>query len=211
MRWQTLFEARWILLVVLLPLLAGLYWRQHWLTVLAVLLLVFVLWFFRDPERAVPPDDALVVAAADGVVADIVEIEENEVTKKKFRRVGIFLNVFNVHVNRAPVAGKVVHSVRHVGKFLDARHADASTLNEARTWAFDNPRAGVIVVRQITGLIARRIVDWSQVGDTVEKGHRFGMIRFGSRTEIYLPLDAELSVKIGDHTVGGETVVARLK
>ena len=132
MRGQTIYEARWILLVVLLPLLAGLYWRQHWLTVLAVLLLIFVLWFFRDPERAIPPDDALIVAAADGVVADIVEIEENEVTKKKFRRVGIFLNVFNVHVNRAPVAGKVVHSERHVGKFLDARHADASTLNEAR-------------------------------------------------------------------------------
>ena len=211
MRWQTISEARWILLVVLLPLLAGLYWRQHWLTGLAVLLLIFVLWFFRDPERAIPPDDAIVVSAADGVVADIVDIEENEVTKKKARRVGIFLNVFDVHVNRAPVGGKVVHSVRHVGKFLDARHADASTLNEARTWAFDSPRAGVIVVRQITGLIARRIVDWSQVGDTVDKGHRFGMIRFGSRTEIYLPPDADLQVKVGDRVVGGESVVARLR
>ncbi len=214
-RWQTIYEARWILAILLVPLALGLYWRHAWygvaLTVLSIGLFVFVFFFFRDPDRPTPPDDALVVAAADGVVADIQEMDEPEVTKKPSLRVGIFLSVFDVHTNRMPVAGKVMHSVRHEGHFYDARDPKASELNECRTWGFDNPRAGIVVVRQITGLIARRIVDWAKVGDSLAKGERFGMIRFGSRTEIYLPVGTELTVKIGDRVKGGETVVARLK
>ena len=211
MRWQTLYEARWILAVLVVPLGFGLYFRQHWLTALCALAFVFICNFFRDPDRPIPAGDDVVVSAADGVVSDIIEKEEAEVTKKPSVRVGVFLSVFDVHVNRAPVAGKVVHSVRHEGHFYDARDPRASELNEARTWGFENPKAGVVVVRQITGLIARRIVDWAKVGDTVQKGDRFGMIRFGSRTEVYLPPGTEILVKVGDRVKGGETVIARLK
>jgi phosphatidylserine decarboxylase len=157
----------------------------------------------------VPPGDDLVIAAADGVVADIVEIEEDEVLKTRCQRVGIFLNVFDVHVNKAPIAGKITYRQHHPGLFLDARNPECSIKNEALTWAIEGKYA-TLVVRQITGAIARRIVPWSQVGDEVEKGFRFGMIRFGSRTEIYLPLDASIEVKIGDKVRGAETVIANL-
>jgi phosphatidylserine decarboxylase len=210
-RWQTIYEARWILAVLLVPLVAGIYFRQHWLTVLCALVLLFVVFFFRDPDRPVPPGDELVVAPADGVVSEVVMMDEPEVTKSPSVRIGIFLSVFDVHTNRAPLTGKVMHSVRHEGHFYDARDPRASELNECRTWGFENSRAGIVVVRQITGLIARRIVDWAKVGDTVQKGERFGMIRFGSRTEIYLPPDTEVLVKAGDRVKGGETVIARLK
>ncbi len=209
MRFQTLFEGRWIFAVVLALGALGLALRWPWLVVLSVLLVLFCLNFFRDPDREVPPGDDVVVAAADGVVADIVEIEEDEVLKTRCQRVGIFLNVFDVHVNKAPIAGKITYRQHHPGLFLDARNPECSIKNEALTWAIEGKYA-TLVVRQITGAIARRIVPWSKVGDAVEKGFRFGMIRFGSRTEIYLPLTSKIEVKIGDRVRGAETVIARL-
>ena len=149
------------------------------------------------------------MAAADGVVADIIEIDETEVLKTKMRRVGIFLSVFDVHTNRAPIEGRVTYRQHREGLCLDARSVDCSGKNESMTWAFENPRA-TLVVKQLTGAIARRIVGWSKVGDEVRKGERFGMIRFGSRTEVYLPLDATILVKVGDRVVGGATMIARL-
>ncbi|MEA3186300.1 MAG: phosphatidylserine decarboxylase [Chthoniobacter sp.] len=209
MRLQTLQEARWIFaVVIILTIVSAL--LVPWLWLLGVIFILYVFYFFRDPERAVPADPAAVVAAADGRVADSVEIAEPLVTKQTMKRVGIFLSVFDVHTNRAPIEGKVTYSERTVGKFLDARHVDATTLNEYWTWAFQNERT-TLVVRQITGAIARRIVGWSKVGDVVAKGERFGMIRFGSRTEIYLPLDATVTVQVGDRVKGGETVIAHLK
>ena len=165
--------------------------------------------FFRDPERAAPTDPNVIVAAADGTVMDIVELEENEVLKNKTRRVGIFLSVFDVHTNRAPIDGRVIYRQHRPGLCLDARRPDCSEKNESMTWAFENPRV-TIVVRQITGAIARRIVAWANVGDELKKGERFGMIRFGSRTELYIPLNAEVLVKVGDHVLGGSTIIARL-
>lgn len=209
MRFQTLYEGRWIFAVVIALGIVGLWLGWLWLVILAVLLFLFCLNFFRDPEREIPPGDDLVVAAADGVIADIVEVEETEVVKTRCQRVGIFLNVFDVHVNKAPIAGRISYLQHHPGAFLDARHPDVSTKNEALTWAFEGKYA-TLVVRQITGAIARRIVPWSKLGDTVEKGFRFGMIRFGSRTEIYLPLSARLEVKQGDRVRGSETVIAKL-
>lgn len=208
MRWQTLYEARWIffILTVIGALTAPL-WR--WAAAIWSVLVVYVFWFFRDPERETPPDPALVVAAADGKVSDIVEIEETEVLKRRMKRVGIFLSVFDVHTNRAPIDGTVSYSNARVGQFLDARHPEATTLNACRTWAFEGQHT-TLVVRQITGAIARRIVAWSRVGDRLAKGERFGMIRFGSRTEVYLPLDATVLVKEGDRVKGGATVIARL-
>lgn len=209
MRFQTLFEGRHIFAVVLVLGGAGLWLHWTWLVVLAGLLVIFCINFFRDPEREIPGGDDVVVAAADGVVADIEELDENEVLKTKCRRVGIFLSVFDVHVNKAPIAGRITYRQHHPGLYLDARDPECSKKNEALTWAIEGAKA-TLVIRQITGAIARRIVPWSQVGDVVPKGFRFGMIRFGSRTEIYLPMTATVEVKIGDRVAGARSVIARL-
>lgn len=208
MRLQTLKEARIIFAVLVFLALAS-WFVWPWLSLLFVVLILYTFAFFRDPERVVPMDAQAVVAAADGVVADIGEVEEPEVVKRTMQRVGIFLSVFNVHTNRAPIAGRIIYRQHHEGLCLDARSVDCSTKNEAMTWAFENAR-GIFVVRQLTGAIARRIVGWAKVGDELQKGERFGMIRFGSRTEMYLPLEAEVLVKVGDKVRGGTTVIARL-
>src|SRR4029453_14166860 len=208
MRLQTLSEGRWIFII--LALLAVVGWLvSGWLSLLFLMLLFCAVAFFRDPNRRVPPDPHLIVAAADGTVADIVEVDENDVLKTKTRRVGIFLSIFDVHTNRAPIDGRISHRQHRPGLCLDARRAECSEKNESMTWAFENPRA-TIVVRQLTGAIARRIVAWAKIGDELKKGERFGMIRFGSRTEIYLPLNAKLLVKVGNHISAGSTIVAQL-
>jgi len=208
MRAQTLFEARWILLILALAGVAA-WFISAWLSILFFALFLFTIAFFRDPERRVPADPSLIVAPADGMVRDIVELEEQEVLKRKTRRVGIFLSIFDVHTNRAPIDGRIVYRQHREGLCLDARDPDCPEKNEAMTWAFENPR-GTVVVRQLAGAIARRIVAWANVGDALKKGERFGMIRFGSRTELYLPLDANVLVKTGDHVSGGSTVIACL-
>src|SRR5205823_2451460 len=154
MRLQTLLEARWILAVLVLLALA-LSFFSLWLTLLCLLLFVCTVAFFRDPERRVPPDPNLIVAAADGTVMDILELDENDVLKTKTRRVGIFLSIFDVHTNRAPIEGRVVYRQHRQGLCVDARRPDCSEKNESLTWAFQNQRA-TVVVRQITGAIARR-------------------------------------------------------
>jgi len=208
MRFQTLFEGRWIFAVLLiLAITCALF--SLWLSLVFVALLLYTVAFFRDPNRSDPSDQRAVVAAADGTVADIEEIDEKEFLKARTRRVGIFLSIFDVHTNRAPVAGRIAFQQFRKGLFFDARRPECSEKNESMTWAFQNPRA-TIVVRQLTGAIARRIVGWAKVGDELKRGERFGMIRFGSRTEVYLPLDAEILVRIGDHVKGGASVIARL-
>lgn len=208
MRFQTLYEARWIFAVLLVLGIAACF-LSLWLLLPILMLVIYTFSFFRDPERVAPNDPDAVLAAADGKVADIVEIEEEEVLHARTRRVGIFLSVFDVHTNRAPMEGRVIYQKSHAGLCLDARNADCTTKNRAMTWAFENPRV-TLVVRQLTGMIARRIVGWSKVGDELRKGQRFGMIRFGSRTEVYLPLDAAVLVQVGDRVTGGLSVIARL-
>jgi phosphatidylserine decarboxylase len=208
MRLQTILEARWILAFFALLTVAAVL-LSVWLSLLFLLLFSCTVAFFRDPERTVPADPNLIVAAADGTVMDITESDENQVLKMKTRRVGIFLSIFDVHTNRAPIDGRVIYREHRKGLYLDARRPECSEKNESMTWAFENPRV-TIVVRQITGAIARRIVAWAKIGDELKKGDRFGMIRFGSRTELYLPLNAELLVKTGDHVFGGSTIIARL-
>jgi phosphatidylserine decarboxylase len=208
MRFQTLFEGRWIFAILLILAVTCVFFSL-WLSLVFVALILYTLAFFRDPNRADPSDQRAVVAAADGTVTDIEEIEEKEFLKARTRRVGIFLSIFDVHTNRAPVAGRIAFQQFRKGLFFDARRPECSEKNEAMTWAFQNPRA-TIVVRQLTGAIARRIVGWAKVGDELKRGERFGMIRFGSRTEVYLPLDAEILVGVGDHVKGGASVIARL-
>ncbi len=208
MRAQTLSEARWILLILAFAAVA-VWFVSAWFSLVFLALFLFTIAFFRDPDRAVPADPNLIVAPADGRVSDIVELDEKEVLKTRTRRVGIFLSIFDVHTNRAPIDGRIIYRRHREGLCLDARDTDCPEKNEAMTWAFENLR-GTIVVRQLTGAIARRIVAWARVGDELKKGERFGMIRFGSRTELYLPLQAEVLVKTGDHVSGGSTVIARL-
>ncbi len=208
MRLQTLAEARWILAILVLLALVSLFF-SIWLGLFFLILVGYTLYFFRDPERSVPADPNVIVAAADGTITDIIEVDEADVLKTKTRRVGIFLSIFDVHTNRSPVAGRIIFRQHRQGLCVDARRPECSEKNEAMTWAFENPSA-TIVVRQLTGAIARRIVAWADVGDELNKGDRFGMIRFGSRTEVYLPLAATVLVKVGEHVAGGSTIIARL-
>lgn len=201
-------EAKWILGFL------GAVWIVTFLawpivSIVVALAIFFTLYFFRDPERTPPPGEEIAVAPADGVVTTIDEVEENEFLNCRCKRIGIFLSVLDVHVNRAPIAGEVTYSEPKGGKFLDARRPESSWLNVSRTWVIAGPTATVIV-KQITGAIARRICPWSVVGDKLARGERFGMIRFGSRTELFLPLDAKLLVHLGDRVRGGETAVADL-
>ena len=209
MSWPTLWQGKWFLLALVAATAAA--WSfAPWTAILPGGLLAFTLWFFRDPARPVPDGPGLIVSPADGRVTDIVEIEEAELVNRRVRRVGIFLSVFDVHVNRAPADCRVVYTAEFEGTYHDARSPAASTHNTARTWGFECPDGVLLVVRQITGAIARRIVPWARLDQRLARGERFGMIRFGSRTEICLPLEAEVAVRVGDRIKGGSTVIARL-
>lgn len=189
------------------------------LTGLVCLVYFCVAGFFRDPNRKVPEGDNLLVSPADGVIRDIEllkDAEENQFFEGKDTvRVGIFLSVFNVHLNRAPCDIEVKEKSYREGKYHDARNPLASKENEAMTiscLSSVNDKKFPMIVRQISGAIAKRIVCKADEGKTFAKGERFGMIKFGSRTEIYLPAEPwiELTVKIGDKVCAGETVVAKV-
>jgi len=171
-------------------------------------LLMFVLYFFRDPERLVPADESIIVSAADGLVVGIDEMEEPDFHLGPMIRVAVFLSVFDVHINRTPCEGTVKSTIYKAGQFLDVRHPQSSQLNECRSWWLETPH-GDVAVRQIAGLIARRIVAWAGEGTPLQRGQRFGMIRFGSRTEVFLPVDCTVLVKIGDRVQGAATPIAR--
>jgi len=178
------------------------------LALLSLGLALFVLYFFRDPERVVPTDENIIVSAADGLVVGVEEYEEPDFHLGPMIRIAVFLSVFDVHVNRSPVAGVVNTTVYKAGKFLDVRHPDSSTRNECRSWWLETAH-GPVAVRQIAGLIARRIVAWSEEGATLARGERLGMIRFGSRTEVFLPIGCTVLVKPGDRVEGAATPIAR--
>jgi phosphatidylserine decarboxylase len=196
-----LFASLFILYPGLLP------WTGMLFAVFVVLTL-FVTYFFRDPVRAVPADPDLIVSAADGTVVTVEEMEEPDFHLGPMKRVAVFLSVFDVHVNRSPVDSSVKSTVYRAGKFLDARHLEASTRNECRSWWLETPR-GPVAVRQIAGLIARRIVAWSGDGASLTRGQHLGMIRFGSRTEVFVPLECTILVKPGDRVRGASTPIAR--
>lgn len=208
MKYQALWEARWIFaILVVAAIVASCF--SIWAFLLIALFIAYTFYFFRDPDRSPPEDPLLAVAPADGVVVEVVEVEESELLLKRVKRVSIFLSVFDVHVNRAPIGGEIMHSQRRVGRFLDARNPQSGALNERHTWLISGP-LGSIIVRQITGAIARRICPWKNLGNVVERGERFGMIRFGSRTEVDFPIEAEILVKLHDRVKCGETPVARM-
>lgn len=175
------------------------------------ILTIFVLWFFRNPERVAPQDLSAVISPADGKVIVAEEINEDRYLKKKALKISVFMNVFNVHVNRVPYSGKVQDVIYNKGKFISANMDKASIDNEQNAVILDIGSGKRIMFVQIAGLIARRIVCYLKPGDTVEKGKRMGLIRFGSRVDVYLPSGSTLNVRIGDKVVAGETVLGYLK
>lgn len=181
-----------------------------WLAVAFGLLTCFVFWFFRDPERPIPTGAGLIVAPADGKIVQIREEQEERFLHGQAILIGIFLNIFDVHVNRIPCAGKIREIVYHPGRFLAANLDKASLENERQAILIETPTGQRVLVIQIAGLIARRIVSWIRPGDWVERGQRFGMIRFGSRVEVFLPIGTKLRVQQGDRVKGGETIIGEL-
>lgn len=176
---------------------------------LSILLTLFVLYFFRNPERTPPADSKAVIAPADGTVIVSERVAETPLGCEALK-ISIFMSVFNVHVNRVPFDGRVLDVSYHRGKFFDARDGRASCENERNGIVLETAGGVRIAFVQIAGLIARRIVCYPRVGELLKRGERYGLIRFGSRVDVYLPVDTEALVKIGDKTVAGETVLARI-
>jgi len=193
-------------IATLLALLAG--FKGISLVMLAVTL--FVVWFFRNPQRNTPEKDSLVISPADGRVIRIEETTSDEHPGRTFQKISIFMNVFNVHVNRIPCSGKVRFVRYREGKFLSANMDKASALNERNTVLLQTADGREIMTIQIAGLIARRIVCWLKEGMQVTRGERFGLIRFGSRVEVFLPLGSTILVRVGEKVRAGETPIGEL-
>lgn len=174
------------------------------------ILLLFVFYFFRDPQRHVPDDANLVVSPADGKIVEIGETKDVDFFGKAVRKVAIFMSVWDVHINRIPMDGKIVLLKYQKGSFKRAYLADASERNE-QMWIGIENKNGKTLVKQIAGILARRIVCRLREGDAVVRGGRFGMIKFGSRVELFLPLDVHLRVSIGDKVKGGQSIIGELK
>lgn len=182
-----------------------------WLLVLvSMVLFILVVQFFRIPVRSLTHDDKQIIAPADGTVVVIEETEEGEYFKDKRRQVSIFMSPLNVHVNRNPLSGVVSYFRYYPGKYLVAWHPKSSTDNERTTVVIQQPGGVEVLMRQIAGALARRIVWYVKEGESVKQTEEMGFIKFGSRVDLYLPLDAKINVKMGEKTKGGVTVVAEL-
>lgn len=175
------------------------------LGIVLLLLGAFVLYFFRDPDRAIPAEAGAIVSPADG---RIVAIVDEAMGSRAGKRISIFLAIWNVHVNRAPAEGVITSLEYKPGKFLAAMREQASSENEQNIFTLSTD-AGEMVFKQIAGLIARRVVSWKKSGERVARGERIGLVRFGSRADIWMPREAEIAVKPGDHVKGGSSVLAR--
>jgi phosphatidylserine decarboxylase len=187
--------------------LGGVLFLAHWnvAAIALVLLALFVFSFFRDPERVIPGEAGAVVSPGDGRV---VVVTDEEYAGRPGKRISIFLAVWNVHVNRAPAEGTITKMEYRPGKFLAAMRERASMENEQNVFTLSTD-AGEMVFKQIAGLIARRVVSWKKRGERVLRGERIGLVRFGSRVDVWLPKDAEILVKLGQNVKGGASVLAR--
>jgi phosphatidylserine decarboxylase len=185
-------------------------WLAKLIQFTLLVILVLVLQFFRNPKRYTRHNDRQVIAPVDGKVVVIEEVEETEYFKEKRLQVSIFMSPINVHVTRYPVSGSVLFSKYHPGKYLVAWHPKASTENERTTVVVENKTYGKVLYRQIAGALARRIVNYAKEGTTVEQGTDAGFIKFGSRVDLFLPLDTNIKVKLNQKVKGGECIVAEL-
>lgn len=180
-------------------------------TAISFIITTFVLCFFRDPERLVPERPDALVSPADGKVIHVKKVQENPFTGEEVTKVSIFMNVFNVHVNRIPFNGKVEKVLYKPGKFYSADSAKGGLENEYCATVITTPQGKTLVFVQIAGLIARRIVCWLEPDDEVTRGSRFGLIRFGSRVDLYLPVETDILIKEGDTVRAGETILGYLQ
>jgi phosphatidylserine decarboxylase len=190
------------------PLLLGIVaLLARWTILGAILcaLAAFIFYFFRDPDRSIPQDDSALVSPADGRV---VVVTDEESAGRPGKRISIFLAIWNVHVNRSPAAGTITRLDYRPGKFLPAWNSKASLQNEQNIFTLATP-TGDIEFKQIAGWIARRVVSWKKPGDIVARGERLGLVRFGSRVDLWIPGDSEILVKMGDAVMGGSSVLAR--
>jgi len=186
---------------------------EYWSLIVIIPLIIlygFVIWFFRDPKRNILEHVENVIAPVDGKVVVIKEVFEKEFIKDKCIQVSIFMSPLNVHVCRYPVTGEVIYKKYHKGKYLVAWHEKSSELNERSSVAVRSLTGANILFRQIAGCVARRIVFYPEIGDAAKAGHEYGFIKFGSRLDVFLPLDTEIICKIGDITRGGEDIIAKL-
>ncbi|MBU2549247.1 MAG: phosphatidylserine decarboxylase family protein [Proteobacteria bacterium] len=170
----------------------------------------FSAWFFRDPERTPPPNERAVLSPADGTVIRIEEVDEDRFLNARVKKISIFMSIFNVHVNRSPITGRVEAEAYFPGRFLAAHLDKASLENEHNALILEAPGMARILVVQIAGLVARRIVCWVRPGDPVVRGRRFGLIRFGSRLDVYMPLEASVEVRLRQKVKAGESILGCL-
>jgi phosphatidylserine decarboxylase len=200
-------------LVVIITLLADsiqIPWITKLIQVALVIVLVLILQFFRNPKRHTQQNENQVISPVDGKVVVIEEVEETEYFKEKRLQVSVFMSPINVHVTRYPISGKVLFSKYHPGKYLVAWHPKASTDNERTTIVVENKTYGKVLYRQIAGALARRIVNYAKQGQTVEQGSDAGFIKFGSRVDLFLPLDTKIKVKLNQKVKGGECIIAEV-
>ena len=181
-----------------------------WSTCFLGLFTLFTTWFFRNPGRTIPPGEHVIVSPGDGTVVAVESEYEHRYLKEQSVRISIFLNVFNVHINRMPIGGRVEDTVYQPGKFMMANHPEASCSNEQNALMLCRSDGVKILCVQIAGLIARRIVSWVVPGEQVAKGDRFGLIRFGSRMDVYLPQTSTIQVKVGSKVKGGSSILAEV-
>jgi phosphatidylserine decarboxylase len=200
----------WPFIGVLMGAAALLAFRFPWPAGVLAFLGLFCAFFFRDPERALPPGDALVLSPADGKIVVIAPAPAGSAAGEGAQQISIFLSIFDVHVNRSPIAGRIERVDYHPGEFLPAYDDKASLRNEQNTVTLER-NGQRLVFKQIAGLIARRIVFRKKAGDVLERGERVGLIRFGSRCDVFLPASAAIRVKVGDRVQGGASVLAELK
>ncbi len=195
-------------LIVIILLSAFLYYLHPLLTILGLGLLIFVLYFFRDPNREIPKQEEYILSPADGLITDITEVEEGLFIKDKVTLISIFMSPLDVHVNRSPIEGKVSFLEYKKGKFIPATKPESHIVNEKNYIGIENEKTKILVV-QVAGIMARRIVHWLKIGQNVGKGDKIGMIKFSSGTQVYLPKNIEVTVKKGDKLKAGATIIGR--
>ena len=195
---------------ILSDLLIKFLFIKYLIQFLSVFFLVLILQFFRNPKRSVSPDDKLILSPVDGKVVIIDSVFEKEYFKDNRKQVSIFMSPINVHVTRFPISGRVVYSKYHPGKYLFAWLPKSSEENERTSIVINTPEYGEIMYRQIAGALARRIVNYAKKGDDVNQGDDAGFIKFGSRVDIFLPIDSPICVKIDENAIGAKTIISSL-
>ncbi|RUA08514.1 MAG: phosphatidylserine decarboxylase family protein [Flavobacteriia bacterium] len=199
-----------VVIILLTEKLIDNFWFEKFIMIAFLILYLLILYFFRNPKRVTNFQEEGIIAPADGKVVVVEEVVEKEFFKDKRRQISIFMSPLNIHVTRYPLGGKVIYSKYHPGKYLVAWHPKSSEENERTSIVVENEKLGKIMYRQVAGAIARRIVNYARIGQKVEQGTDAGFIKFGSRIDIYIPLDMKVHVKLNEKTVGGKTIIASL-